>query len=385
MSQLIKYLIGIDVAKDKLDACLIGLDADLTYKVKATHKFVNTETGFKEILAWMQKHCSEKIPVQTLMEATGVYHEKLAIYLTQHKRTVFVVLPNKSHKYMQSLGLKSKNDKIDAKGLAMMCAYHKFDEWKPISKFFYELRLLTRHYQSTQEIKTVFINQLHALKHSGYSNKNLVKQLEKNIDQFNDQLKAIKKLMSKHIDSDIDVKRKAAQICKIKGIDTLSLATILAETNGFEMIKNVGQLVSYAGYDVIENQSGKHFGRTKISKKGNARIRRILHMPALNAVRHKEPAFVTLHQRIYERTKIKMKGYVAVQRKLLTLIYTLWKKDQAYEPQFIQTEISGNDESRAFFPLNKVRILSSKKVVLPCGSTTLDEHRYKESSEALFP
>jgi len=379
MSTLIKYLIGIDVAKDKLDACLVSLDTDLNFKVKATHKFTNTESGFKEILEWIQKHCKEKVPVQTLMEATGVYHEKLAIYLTERQKQVSIVLPNKSHKYLQSLGLKSKNDKIDAKGLAIMCAHGQFNEWKPISKYFYQLRLLTRHYQSTQEIKTGFINQLHALKHSGYPNKSIAKRLEKNIVMFNEQLKLIKKEIVNHVNSDLEIKRKFNQICLIKGLDTLSVATVISETNGFEFIKNVRQLVSYVGYDIVENQSGNHVGRTKISKKGNSRIRRILHMPAFNVVRFKEPAFLNLYLRVFNRTGLKMKAYVAVQRKLLELIYTLWKKDQAYEAGFANT--SGNDEPRAFFPLHK----GLKKVVPSKDSTTLDRHQYNELPEALFP
>lgn len=332
MNNLLKYLIGIDVAKDKFDACLISLDTDLGIKVCATHKFANTLTGFKELDEWLKKHCKEPVIIEILMEATGVYHEKLAIYLTDKKRKVFVVLPNKSQKYLQSLGLKSKNDTIDAKGLAMMCAHGQFKEWQPISKYFYELRLLTRHYQSTQEARVALANQLHALNHSGYSSKEVAKQLEKTIAMFDKQLKELKKHIEKHILSSEDVKRKVAQICKIKGLDTLSVATVLAETNGFELIKNVRQLVSYVGYDVQENQSGKHIGRTKISKKGNSRVRRIMHMPALIVVKYKEPAFLALYERVFDRSRIKMKAYVAVQRKLLELIYTLWRKDEEYNP-----------------------------------------------------
>jgi len=199
MNILLKYLIGIDVAKDKLDACLISLDNGLGIKVQSTHKFANAPAGFKEITAWIKKFCKEEIPVEILMEATGVYHEKLAIYLTEQKKKVFVVLPNKSQKYLQSLGFKSKNDKIDAKGLAIMCAHGQFNEWKPIAKYFYELRLLTRHYQSIQETRIGFMNQLHALNHSGYSSKELIKQLQKTIALFDKQLKDIKKLIEKHL------------------------------------------------------------------------------------------------------------------------------------------------------------------------------------------
>ena len=56
-------------------------------------------------------------------------------------------------------------------------------------------------------------------------------------------------------------------------------------------------------------------------------------MPAFTMVRFKEPAIKELYERVYEKTKIKMKGYVAVQRKLLCLMYTLWKTDQVYDPK----------------------------------------------------
>ncbi|MDO8604334.1 MAG: IS110 family transposase [bacterium] len=380
MNQLIKYVTGIDIAKDKFDACLMSMDVQLSYKVIATHQFSNTPAGFKELLKWQRKHCKEKIVMQTLMEASGVYHEKLAIYLTEAGKVVFVVLPNKARKYMEALGLKSKNDSIDAQGLALMCAQHKFEVWQPIAKFYYELRLLTRHNQSILEAKTMFCNQKHALGHSGYSSKPVMKQIEKTIGLFDKQIKENRGLIKQHLESNEEVKRKVNQICHIKGVDVLTVATILAETNGFALFKKAGQLVSYAGYDVVENQSGKHTGRTKISKKGNSRIRRILHMPAFNVVRFKQRPFINLHERVYDKSKIKMKAYVAVQKKLLVLIYSLWKKDEAYQPGYVSNKTSGNEEPKVLFPLNH-----QKEVVPPKGSTTQDELRYNESPEALFP
>lgn len=387
MEQLIKYVNGVDIAKDKFDACLMSVDMVLNYKVKSSRTFSNNATGFKELLAWIEKHCTEKAPVQTLMEASGVYHEKLAIWLTEKKQQVSVVLANKARKYMQALGLKSKNDKIDAYGLALMGAQQKFEVWQPIAKFYYELRLLTRHYQSIQETKCGFMNQLHALKHSGYSSKQVGSQLEKSIALFEKQVKEGKQHIIEHTNKNSEVKRKVAQVCKIKGVDVLTVATILAETNGFELFKNIGQLVSYAGYDVVENQSGNHDGKTRISKKGNSRIRRILHMPAFNVVRFKQPPFVNLYERVFGTTKMKMKAYVAVQKKILVMVYTLWKKDQAYQPDHHQKEkTSGNDEPRALFPLSGQNNNEQlKKVMLLDGSITQDRLRYKESPEALFP
>ena len=81
----------------------------------------------------------------------------------------------------------------------------------------------------------------------------------------------------------------------------MTVATILAETNGFVLFKSIAQLISYAGYDIIENQSGGHTGKTKISKKGNSRIRRTLHMPAFNMIRYEVGNFKPFFDRISEK------------------------------------------------------------------------------------
>jgi len=100
---------------------------------------------------------------------------------------------------------------------------------------------------------------------------------------------------------------------------------IVAETNGFTAFENIAQLVSYAGYDVVENQSGKRSGK-KISKKGNHRIRRYLHFPAFNMIKYEVAPFKNLYERVYEKSKIKMKAYTAVQKKLLEYVYALEKR-----------------------------------------------------------
>ena len=115
----------------------------------------------------------------------------------------------------------------------------------------------------------------------------------------------------------------------------MTALTVVAETNGFDLIENKGQLVSYAGYDVVENQSGISLkGKTRISKKGNSHIRNALYFPALSAAKY-EPKLQNIYQRILEKNpKVKMIGAVAVQRKLLVLIYTLYKKNEPYDRNF---------------------------------------------------
>ena len=194
---------------------------------------------------------------------------------------------------------------------------------------------------------------------------------------------AFKQEIIKHVQGNEEVNRKVGHICKIKGVSVLSAATVAAETNGFELFENEAQLTSYAGYDVVENQSGNHTGKTKISKKGNSRIRRILHMPALNVVRYKETPFQRLQERIFERTGIKMKGYVAVQKKLLIVMMSLWRNDTPYDKMHEERLISGDDKQEPLFPFFSEG--ESKEVVPQLSSTTQDKLRSDESQEALFP
>lgn len=93
------------------------------------------------------------------------------------------------------------------------------------------------------------------------------------------------------------------------------------DNHGRFYFSHIQQLVSYAGYDVIEAQSRTRVGKTKISKKGNSRIRIAMHMPSLVAIQCEVKPFKDLFDRTYKKHGIKMKSYVAVQKKSLIVIY----------------------------------------------------------------
>lgn len=333
----LKYGIGIDISKQKFDVCISVIDVEQRVQIKSTRCFENTRKGFNSLLTWSAKHCKENILQVFLMEATGVYYEQLAWHLYKKNKNVIVILPNKAKRYKESLGLKSKNDSIDAKALSRMSCEQHLREWKPLSKNIYGLRLITRQIERINSLTTQLNNQLKALQHVMFRDKSIERMIEKNIDLFKKQKEKLENKVETIINNDVILKERFSQICIIKGLGMQTLAIIVAETDGFALMENQSQLVSYAGYDVVENQSGKHVGRTRISKKGNSHIRRALHMPSLNMVRYNQTPFAALYERIYDRSKIKMKGYTAIQKKLLIMIYTLWKKKEAYDPDYLKS------------------------------------------------
>lgn len=386
--KFLKHGLGIDMAMEKFDACLSIIDEQQRVTVISQRSFKNNKKGFEIFLAWVLKKTKQfALPAVYLMEATGIYYEQLAWFLHRQQCTVSVMLPNKAKKYKDALGLKSKTDRIDAKGLAQMACEQNNTIWKPLSDSLYLLRLITRQIQSIAEQSTVLKNQLHALHYGMYRDKDIEKMYARQIGLLQKNKKGLELRIKKIVEEDTILKKKFADICKIKGLGLQSLAVIIAETNGFAAFENVSQLVSYAGYDVVENQSGKRSGKTRISKKGNSHIRRCLHFPAFNTIKYEVEPFKNLYERIYERSKIKMKGYTAVQKKLLIVIYTLWKKDEAFDQNY-QDKISGEVQlepsfasvpkelAKAFDEKGKAKI-GKQKITPDKTRVTQDKHPSK--------
>ena len=104
---------------------------------------------------------------------------------------------------------------------------------------------------------------------------------------------------------------------------------MVAETFGFANITSINQLSSYSGYDVQIRESGKWKGKAKISKKGNSHIRKAIYMPSLCSIRYSQ-TYKEFYNRLNDKKQNGLISETAVQRKLIGLIYTLWKKDEEY-------------------------------------------------------
>lgn len=371
-----KYFIGIDVDKKTFKVCFVLRDPNLQKKIKGTKTFSNSKVGFSEFSLWCKaKSKVLKLKESYIMEATGVYHEHLAHYLHSKKKEVHIVLPLRSKRYLQSLGFRSKNDQIDAKGLAIMGSEQSLDLWEPGETDYLKLRSITRQIEALQNHKTAFSNQLEAINHSAVIDITVTRSLKSIIKNLNQQITKLEIKVKESVENSVLLKEKFKLFNTLKGIGLMTFAVIVAETNGFILFKNQRQLICYTGYDIIENQSGAKAGKTRMSKKGNTHIRRILHLSAFSAVRNDVTVFRSLYERVYERTSIKMKGYVAVQRKLLVTMYSLWKKDEAFNPNF---QASGIKETVFSGTSLEVKTAESK------DSAALDRLQCNQSPKAFF-
>lgn len=330
----IKQGVGIDVSKKELSVCFSNLEQGQKLRILSTRTFTNNAAGLKKLDAWVHSlRKGEEAPLVVLMEATGVYYEDAAYFLKAQGHSVCVLLPNATKAFGKSLNVKSKTDAIDAKVLAQMALEREHREWEPLTPRMLRVKRLCRERVMLLESKTAALNQLEAMGSAHDADRDCTRRGRAHVRFLENQVKAVEKAIQREVAADPVLKAKVENVCSIKGIGLVTAATVIAETNGFALFRSKAQLVSYAGYDVVENQSGSSVrGKTRISKKGNSHLRRAMHFPALVAVKH-VPEMSALYGRVFDRTRVKLKGYVAVQRKLLVLIYTLFKNDMAYDPE----------------------------------------------------
>ena len=336
MEKIVKQVLGIDVAQKELVVSLGRMYDNLTTDLYAHKVFANTSKGFTGLLLWVKKLTDDNIPVRYVMEATGVYHESLAYFLNDKGYELSIVLPNKISNYFRTLEIKTINDKTAADAIAMFGLERNLDKWKRPKPVYKKLRQLTRERDQIVQERTIVKNQLHAEQSEADPNKSTLSRIKQRIIFLNKQEKAIKEELLILIKTDEQLKKDVEHICSIPGIGVLTAVTVVAETNGFELIRNKRQLASYAGLDVKEKTSGTSVkGKPCISKRGNKYLRKAMHLPALTAIRHDE-RFKAIFIRLVSKHGIKMKAAVAVQRRLLELIYTIFKTQKIYDKDFMK-------------------------------------------------
>ena len=345
MEKFLKLCVGADVSKDTLDVCLSGLREDLSIRDVERKSFSNNADGIKKLMKWASQK-TEGNPYQIVMEATGVYHEKLAFTLSKNGVEAVVVLPKLMSNYFKSHNLRVVNDEICAEHIAMFGLSRKLDVWKEPEPVYMALRALCRHRHQLAKLTTQCSNQIHAQKHSETSlqetidmSEDMVKLAEKQIKEIDNKLRAI-------LNENVWLKAKVDKVCTVIGLGWITVVKIIAETSGFNLIRNSRQLVAYAGYDVQSKESGTSVRtKSKMSKKGNKYIRAAMYMPALAAIRS-DPQMAAFYSRLFQRHFIPKKSNVAVQKKLLVLIYTLWKNDCVFDPDYRHpASLSQNQEN----------------------------------------
>lgn len=312
--------VGIDVAKRTLQVALLQNN-----KVKQK-SCPNSADGFKQLLDWLDRHAVEAVHV--CLEATGRYHDGVALALHEAGHRVSVLNPLVIRRYSQCRLARTKTDPTDAALLAEFCDRQKPDLWQPPAAEYRDLQELVRHAQSLEESLLAAKNQIQAgirCEQVKTSLTRLIQDLERHIE---DAWGEVHRLIA----SKPNLKSQAELLASIPAIGQKTAAVILAEVQDISRFRDVRQLVAYAGLCPKERQSGTSVrGRPQLCKTGNARIRKALYMPALVAKRW-NPLLKATAERLAANGKTKMAIIGALMRKLLHLAYGVLKNNRPFDP-----------------------------------------------------
>lgn len=190
--------VGMDVSKKKFDVALLNPQGKFRSKV-----FSNDQTGFKALLAWL----SAQVPgghggAHVCMEATGVYHEALALFLHDQGVLVSVVNPLRVKRFAEGNMVRNKTDDGDAKCLARFCQVRQPDRWEAPTPGVRALQALVGRLQTLQQMRQAECNRLDVAHESvRESIVNLIAELDAEITQ-------VRKQIDKTIDDDPDLERR---------------------------------------------------------------------------------------------------------------------------------------------------------------------------------
>lgn len=311
--------LGIDVSKHKLDVALL-IETD---RVKSK-VFQQTPEGFQRFNDWLAKHGISK--VHACMEATGNYFEDFALFLIAQGHTISVVNPAKIHAFAKSRLARNKTDKLDATLIAHFCRLQNPEPYSPPDPVVRELQVLLRHYDSLVDSLQIQKNRLSSQEKFSKVAKSLRKVIAFLEQEIKDILRQIQDLINDHP----DLKNDRDLLATIPGIGNLTASKIIAEIPNLKKFESVKQLVAFAGLNPQQHSSGSSINRkSRLSKTGSSKIRKMLFMPALVAKTRGIP-FKNFENKLLKNGKSKMTIVGAIMRKLLHIAYGILKNNQPF-------------------------------------------------------
>jgi transposase len=328
--KVIHYL-GIDIAKAKFDVALTIKAAAGDVKGKDRHKakvFPNTAEGFSQLFDWLQAQGvhSEHHTVHCAMEATGAYWEELAQALAGAGLHVSVVNPSKIANYSKSLMQRGKTDIQDARSIAQYCERERPAVWVQAPLAQRQLLALVRQHQH-------LTNSLQAEACRHQTAQPLVQaSIEAVMVALELAIKDLERLIKQHIGSNPDLKHNQDLLESVPGVGCKLSLWLLAYLGDGQAFGRGKQAAAYAGLNPSKWESGSSVkGKSRISKVGQADLRKILFMPALSVYgRHKQ--FTAFIERLKASGKAPKAIVVALMRKILTIAQAVLKSQTPFNP-----------------------------------------------------
>ena len=313
MPQKTRVVVGLDVAKSKVDACIRSTGRRLSAP--------STPEGEAQLVAWLRANRVGR----AVMEASGGYERRWAEALRAAGVEVLIVDPKRIRCFAKAAGRLAKNDPIDAETIAW------FAETFPNGE-------AQAHHPAREEVDRLV------------QARTALKELEGRIAQQGEHrpppivakaLAAVAKALRaelRKIDAAIAAKikanpafaRRAEIVGSVPGLGDQAVAGVIAWAPELGRIRNeaAAALIGAAPYD---DDSGERKGQRHI-KGGRRKLRNLLYMPVMGAATQHNPVLKATYQRLRARGKEAKVALIACMRKLIVILNTMLARDETWRP-----------------------------------------------------
>jgi len=309
-----QFYVGVDVSQETLDVAARTASAE-----PRTAQFANTSGGHRHLIKWLTKggRCA-----RVVLESTGVYSLDLAMALDAAKRIeVMVVNPRAARKFADACLQRSSTDTTMAVALQEYAARMEFVAWTPPPAAVRELRAIARRIAALTLEKTRELNRRHAAGASADTPAVVINDVAVNVGHLERRIAELERHAVALITADSHLQPVYQHLLSVCGIGETTAIQLLGELLVLPADMTARQWAAHSGLDVRHVNSGTSVHKVpRISKQGNAHLRRILYMPALVAIRH-EPHVRAFYDQLLAAGKKPLQAVVAVMRKLLHAIW----------------------------------------------------------------
>ena len=291
----------------------------------------NNSNGINEIMKYLKKIKITLDKVLFCFEDTGVYSCPLMYYLSK-KQLDYWMVPAIEIKRSKGIS-RGKTDKSDAKDIAYYAHthLHKLRLGSVSSTAIAELKLLMSErdklMKAIKMFGTIKENEgflpSEILQETMKVSLNMIKHLQKNLDKIETRMSSI-------IAENQDLEKQKELLESIPGIGFQTAVYLIVATRGFKNFQNWRQLACYAGVAPFEHSSGSSIrGRTKTSHLADKKLKSLLNMCALSAIRY-DIELKTYYEKKVSEGKNKMLVINNIRGKLLARAFAVINREKPY-------------------------------------------------------
>jgi transposase len=302
-------VVGLDVAKNKLDACIRSTGRRLSAS--------STPEGRAELAAWLRANRVGR----AVMEASGGFERARAEAMRAIGVEVLIVDPKRVRCFAKAAGRLAKNNPIDADTIAWFAETFPHGEAQPHDAARQEVDRLVQARTALRELEGRIAQQ------GEHRPPAIVaKALGAIAKTMRAELRKLEAAIAAKIKANPGFARRAEIVGSVPGLGDQTVAGVIAWLPELGRVSNeaAAALVGAAPYD---DDSGERKGQRHI-RGGRRKLRNLLYMPVMGAAAQHNPVLKAYYQRLRARGKEAKVALIACMRKLIVILNTMLARDE---------------------------------------------------------